>query len=103
MKKMNNVMADLASDALNSMAVFFLTHIDGDAGEFGQCHRTFPVIQLRPQVYSIHPISSLNFQRLISLSVASGWLCTVDLNKINLCSDKYGGGLLIPVHPRRRC
>jgi hypothetical protein len=30
-------MADLASDALNYMAVFFLPHVDGDgdAGEFG--------------------------------------------------------------------
>jgi hypothetical protein len=33
---MNDVMTDLASDALNSMTVFFLPHIAGDAGEFGQ-------------------------------------------------------------------
>jgi hypothetical protein len=34
---MNDVMADLASDALNSMVVFYLPQFDGDAGEFGQC------------------------------------------------------------------
>jgi hypothetical protein len=59
---MNDVMADLASDALNSMAVFFLPHIDGDAGEFEQCGSgasnavgltTYPVIPLRPQVQTI--------------------------------------------------
>jgi hypothetical protein len=32
---MNDMMVDLASDALNSKAVFSLPHIDGDAGEFG--------------------------------------------------------------------
>jgi hypothetical protein len=34
-EKINDVMTDPATDALNFMAVFAAPHIDGDAGESG--------------------------------------------------------------------